>query len=159
MTAAVVSLPWWMAGYYLGSWFTVIGLLSRTEYVDEGTGYHYLPLVQAAGDLTPEDARLMLLFEHRGFYLPRRHVIGTPFFQENGFTPPERFAEPTRVMDMLARNRITHVIIAKAPRGPDHAPEWRQRLEPFFRSLEKCAKEGRLQVIWESDAYLLLKVR
>jgi hypothetical protein len=155
--AAVISLPWRTAGYYLGSWETVAGWWTWTEYVDDGTDYEYMPLVRAIGAL-PAGARLMVLFEHRGLYLPRPHVIGTPFFQPRGFSPPEEFGDAERVLAALQRDGITHVVMTRAPAGPDHSPEWSERLTPLLRSIGECVRNGGLRIAWESEKYLLFQV-
>jgi hypothetical protein len=159
LATTIVSLPWPTAGHYFGSWLSALGVISRTDYVDVSTENEYLPLVQAVIEQTPADARLMLLFEHRGFYLPRRHIIGTPFFQEAGFTPSEQFSDAARIMELLARERITHVIMTNKPTGPDKLAAWLNRLDPFFAALRQCVDQGRLRVAWESERYVLLEVR
>ena len=90
-------------GASFGSWLAALGLISTRDYVSVSTDTHYVPLLDAIAEHTPADARLMLLFEHRGFYVPCSYVIGTPLFQEAYFTPPESFSEPERVMDVLVR--------------------------------------------------------
>jgi len=158
-SAVLVSTPWRTAGHYFGSALTVLGVISRADYVNESTGRDYLPLIRAIADETPRDARLLLLFEHRGFYLPRPYVIGTPFFQEAGFTPPEPFSDPARIMDLLAREQITHIVMTNKPTGPDQAATWLDRLDPLFAGLSSCVKEDKLRPIWQSDRYVLLEVQ
>ena len=131
----------------------------RQAYVNIGTDQVHLPLVQGLLEHTPEDARVMLLFEHRGFYLPRNHVIGTPVFQEAGFSPPESFSDPERVMELLQRHRITHVVMTNAPAGPDQVPGWFERLDPLLLGLGQCKQTGRLHPLWQSERYILLEVR
>ena len=158
LTATVVSLPWRTAALYFGSWETVCGIWTWTEYVDDGTRYRYVPLVNAVRDLTPADARVMLLLEHRSLYVPREWVIATPYFQEAGFMPPDQFADADRMLALLAHERITHLVMAKSPEGPDWAPEWWDRLQPVFGGIAACLETGRLRVAWESEHYLLLEV-
>jgi hypothetical protein len=159
IVAALVSAPWRTAGHYAGSWFTVLGLISPTAYVNEETDHVHLPLVHALLDHTPADARLMLLFDHRGFYLPRPFVIGTPVFQEAHFTPPEQFDRPERIMAVLQRERVTHVVMTRAHAGPDQAPGWLERLQPLLLALGQCMQEDRLRAVWQSERYVLLEVR
>jgi hypothetical protein len=142
----------------------VCGVISRADYVNELTAppnrpdeRDYLPLVRAIADQTLPDARVMLLFEHRSFYLPRDCVIGTPFFQELGFTPPEDFSDPARIMKVIARERISHVVMAKKPSGPDRAREWFDRLDPLFGGLAQCIEQGKLRAIWETERYVVLE--
>ena len=158
LAAALLSAPWRTTGHYLGSWLTVLGLVSRTDYVNVSTDRDYLPLVQSVAEHTPPDAKLMLLFEHRGFYLPRSYIIGTPFFQEAGFTPPEHFADASRVMDVLSSSQFTHVILTSKPTGPDQPQEWLDRLEPFFAGFQQLVDQEKLRPIWRSERYLLFEL-
>ncbi len=157
--ASLASLPWRTAGYYAASWLTIAGAFSQTHFVDEGTSFRHLPLVRACREHLPAGARLLVLFENRTLYLPQPALVGTPFFQEQGFTPPEAFAEPAAILARLREDQITHVVLAKGPLGPDRLAEWTDRLDPLFRGLEAATREDALRVIWESDDYALLEVR
>jgi hypothetical protein len=157
--ASLASLPWRTAGYYAASWLTIGGAFSQTHFVDEGTSFRHLPLARACREHLPENARLLVLFENRTLYLPQPALVGTPFFQERGFTPPEDFAEPAAILARLREDQITHVVLAKGPLGPDRLAEWTDRLDPLFRSLEAATRQDALRVIWESDDYALLEVR
>ncbi len=159
LATTFASLPWKTVGYYLGSWETVLGFWTWSDYVDDGTDQRYLPLVNAIREHTPPEAKLLLLIEHRVLYLPRANVIGTPFFQEAIFTPSEEFATPDRVLEVLERNQITHLVVAKSAVGPDRAPEWWDRMSPLLRSIDECERQGRLRVVWESEQHVLFGVR
>lgn len=156
MLASLASIPWRTAPFYLSSWLAAVGSVSTTDFVDEGTGFEYLPLVREI-DKLPADARLLLLFEHRGFYLPRSHTIGTPLFQERFFTPPEKFSEPEKIIDTIRQGEFTHVVMARAPMGPDRLMA--ERFDSFLRAMERCVNEGRLEIVWQSERYVVLKVR
>jgi hypothetical protein len=155
--AALASVPWRRADYYRASWQAATGRLSRTDYVHNLTDQTYLPLIQAIHALTPPDARLMLLYEHRGFYLLRHHVIGTPLFQEGPFTPPEQFTDSQAVHGVLKRMGISYLAAGKAVMGPDHAAGSLERQQPLWSALEQCVREGRLKPIWESEEYHLFE--
>ncbi len=159
LATTLASLPWKTVGYYCGSWETVLGFWTWADYVDDGTDRSYMPLVEAIREHTPPEAKLLLLIEHRGLYLPRANMIGTPFFQEAIFTPPEEFATSDRVLEVLERNQITHLVIAKSDIGPDRAPDWWKRMAPLLRSIDECERQGRLRVVWESEQHVLFAVR
>jgi hypothetical protein len=152
------SIPWRKWDFYSASWLTVVGRLKRDDYVNYGTRGVHLPLIRAVHTLTSTDARLMLLFEHRGFYVSRHYLIGTPLFQEGPFSPPEQFADVESVITVLQQNEITHVVAAKVNPGPDQSPDWIQRQQPFLRALEQCIQQRRLLLRWESEDYALLEV-
>jgi hypothetical protein len=161
LAMVVFSAPWRTAGRYVGSWMTVTGVIKTVEYLKisiDDKQSEYSQLTEAIFEHTPSDARLMLFFEHRSFYLPRNCVIGTPFFQEQCFTPPEPFTDSARFMEDLARERITHVVMADRPAGPDRADAWHDRLAPFLAGLQTCIEQGKLRVVWQSERYALLTV-
>ena len=51
------------------------------DFVFTGTADAHLLAMKAIWELTPEDARVLLLFDPRGLYCPRAHLVGTPLFQ------------------------------------------------------------------------------
>ncbi len=157
--AALASAPWYRSGYYWYSWLCVAGRVSRTDYVHTATSGVYLPLVQAVTERTPPDARLLLLLEHRSLYLPRWSRIGTPLFQEAFFAPVSGFTDVESVMNVLLKNSFTHVVLAKAPAGPDQAPGATEQRQSFVQAIGRCAQSGRLHLVWESKEYALLEVR
>ncbi len=157
--AAAVSLPWRTAGYYFGSWLAATGAITATSFVDESTDHKYVTLVQAVAEMTPAHARLLLLFEHRGFYLPRERVIGTPYFQADVFTSDEQTSSPAAIMTELAKLRVTHVVISHKPAGPDVLPEWLNRSEGFVANIQECIVKGDLKPVWQSETHALLEIR
>ena len=162
LTAVIFSAPWRTAGRYVGSWMTVAGIIKPADYVRisiDDKESEYSQLTQAVFETTPSDARLMLFFEHRSFYVPRACVIGTPFFQEQSFMPPEPFADSARFMEVLALERITHVVMPDRPIGPDRSDAWHDRLAPFLAGFNACVEQGKLRPVWRSDHYLLLEVQ
>jgi hypothetical protein len=159
LALAIVSLPWPAAGLYFGSWETVLGLWTWTEYVDDGTRSRYVPLLQALAKVTPPDARLMLLNEHRGLYMPRVWRIGTPYFQEQGLSPPEELHDAAKLVDVLERSGITHLVAATSSQGPDRSREWWDRLTPLYRGLDEAVRRGALSIVWQNEDYLVFEVR
>ena len=152
---SLASIPWRTAPFYLSSWLTAVGIVSTVDFVDEGTGFEYLPLVRELRKL-PADAQLLLFFEHRGFYLPRSHTIGTPLFQERFFTPPEKFSEPEKIIEAIRQGEFTHVVMARAPMGPDRLMA--ERFDSFLRATERCVTEGRFEIVWQSERYVVLRI-
>jgi hypothetical protein len=159
IAATLISAPWRTGGHYLGSWMCLLGWISQTTYVDESTDREYVPLIAGIREHTPANARLLLLFEHRGFYIPRPHQIDTPFFQERGFTPPEQFRDADAVLALLAREKITHVVATTKPTGPDIPAAWLNRLDPLLAALNRCIDAGSLVPVWQSDRHVLYEVR
>lgn len=157
--AAMASVPWTRTGYYWYSALTVVGKTNRIDYVHNMTDRTYLPLIQAIDVMTPEEASLMFLYEHRSFYIPRPCVIGTPLFQEGPFSPPEEYDEPNHVMDVLRHRRITHLVVTKISIGPDQTDEWFDRQAPFVACIDECLRQGSLRTLWESEIHLLLEVQ
>jgi hypothetical protein len=155
--ATIVSLPVRNAGYYFSSWETLAGYWTRLENLDDGTHGQYLPLVEAIERSTPQGAKLLLLFEHRGLYLRRAREIGTPGFRTGG-VPRGCETDSDFFHNWLKKKGITHVVLANTPQGPDQNPEWRTSVEYVYRAVEKAVDAGVLTVVWQSQTHVLLGV-
>ncbi|MBS1369795.1 MAG: hypothetical protein HPZ91_07560 [Lentisphaeria bacterium] len=109
----------------------------------------------------PAAARVMLLFDRRGLYVPRDYVLGTPFFQEAYFTPvPE---SPERAYDELRRGKIDYIVIligGESKCNPDPIPDFDRENEQLTLRFLELLKQGKLQFVPvpESGRYRLLKV-
>ncbi|MCX6985799.1 MAG: hypothetical protein NT118_13780, partial [Lentisphaerae bacterium] len=90
----LMSIPLNIVKDCLLSWQTVLGSIKPTDYLYSATGPGYLKAVHIANTELPKNAKLMLLFENRGLYINKTYVVGTPFFQEEFFTPPEQITAP-----------------------------------------------------------------
>ncbi len=154
----LISAPWGTTWYYLGAWMSNLGWVDGKTLVDEGTGFEYLPLVEAIDALTEEDARIMLLLEHRSFYISRTTVIGSPFFQSQAFNPPEAFTSAESVLGVLMNEGIAYLILPTQPLGPDFSLARAERLVSLRQGIEAAAASGWLELVWQSATYQLLKV-
>ncbi len=156
--ATLLSMPVANSGYYFYSWSAVLGRTPLQDYVHTGTGGNYLTAVDVVYHTTPPNAHLLLLFEHRGLYIPRRHTIGTPYFQEQLLTPPGSQHDPESVQQTLERHGITHVLMAVAATGPDLLPRYVEQSQQLARSLAWLAKTGQLRTVWRTPEYVLWQV-
>jgi len=158
LVATAISAPWRVAGHYLGSWMCAVRLITPVAYLDESTDHKYWPLIAAIGEHTQPEASLLLLFEHEGFYVPRRHQIGTPFFQEQLFTPPENFATKDSILTVLSQGQFTHLVVATKPAGPDVPAAWIDRSTPFLAALNLCIQQGKISPLWQSERHILYRI-
>ncbi len=158
LTTMTISLPWVNAGYYFGSWETVWGMWSWRTYVTDGTGEEYMRLLAAIDLFTPTDAKLLMLLEHRTFYVPRKCVVGTPFFQSKLFKSPDQMSDEASLLALIRSEEVSFVILAKQPVGPDKSPQWWERMEPLYDTLARCAANGSVNILWSSSEYLLIAV-
>ena len=156
--ATILCVPWTNAGYYLASWERLLGIWNNTQYIDDTLEVEDVPLVAAIEKHTSADAKLLFLFEQRSLYAPRECVIGTPFFQAEGLTPPEQYSEVAPLLGYLDQEKISHVVFATKPLGPDRSSQWWNRSDSLCASFEKAIQLGHLQVLWKTDNYLLLRV-
>ncbi len=156
LTCTIAGLPWKNAGYYFGSWETQFGWWSQREMLDDGTGGLYLPLMDVLAK-TPPASRVLLLFEHRGFYMPRSREIGTPIFRAGGL-PRDCEQSAAALLDWLRSRNCTHVVLARTPLGPDQTPEWRAAVEYVYRAVERGVAHGVLVVDWESETHVVMSV-
>jgi hypothetical protein len=158
LAASLISVPWRNAGQYMGSWLAAAGAIRTEDYLDVSTDREYLPLVRAIDEETTSAAHLLLVLDQRGFYVPRRHRVGTPFFQAAFFTPPEDFRGVEDIRKALAAPEITHVVLATKPTGPDVPPAWEERIEGFIAAIQRCVDAGVLKPVWRSERHVLFEV-
>ncbi|HEX6885224.1 MAG TPA: hypothetical protein VF530_17755 [Planctomycetota bacterium] len=128
---------------------TLAGRRSAVDYVESAQGDRYTAACQAILDLTPPEARLCLLFEHRGLYVARAHEIGTPFFQARRFTPSEHVTSSAELLATLQREGFTHVLVGYNPHDPDRMDEYLARTATFQQQLVALRGRG-LEILWES---------
>jgi len=114
----------------------------------------FVRVLEAAGR-TPPQSRIMLLYEKRGLYVPRRHVIADPDFQEKYFVRPPRttgdFVRELRDGDYL--------LIGSDDRNVDLLEK---DLEEKKRMLDLAAaalREGRLASVCSAGNCHLLAVK
>ena len=141
------------------SWQSVLGSIRTADYLYSATGPGYLKAVQIVNTKLPQNARLMLIFENRGLYINKNYVIGTPFFQAEFFTPPEQLTAPSQIMDILKKNKITHVLIGLSENDPDRLPEYLDRTASFTKMLGSLIETKQLEKLWENDGCGLYRVK
>ncbi len=156
---ALLSFPWRASGYYYYSWSQLLGKTRRIDFVHTGTGDGFLEAVEAVIHLTPEDSIVMMMFEHRIMYFPRMTVIGTPYFQEQYFTPADRFTECKEIFPELLNSGAGYLLVAMYPEGPDVLPEYVDENRKFAEHFSKLIPEGRLVEVWRSRTHSLFEVR
>lgn len=135
---------------HLGRAFGVLaGRVDPAAYVDSTMSDHYLAACEAIAEHTPPDARVLLLFEHRGLYVPRDYCIGTPYFQSEFFTPPDSVRSAAEFLAPLQRAGITHVLIGFNADDPDRLDAYLERTRAFQRLLVSM-RGLRLVPLWEN---------
>ena len=98
----------------------------------------------------------MLLFERRGLYVPRRHVIGSPLFQVAYFSPlPETISDFSEV---LTASGVDFLVLLAAPSGPDQLRDHEQEYFEFLQLLDRVIASGKLRIVWQRGPYRLLQV-
>ena len=94
---------------------------------------------------TPANSRVLLLFERRGLFVPREYRIGTPYFQEQFFTPvPER---PDAVLDALWREKIDYILVGATEQNPEHLEVYDRENLKLSLLLRSLLRAGSLRLI------------
>jgi hypothetical protein len=140
------------------SWETVVGRIKSVDYLYSSTGPGYLQAMDIANTRLPKNAKLMLVFENRGLYINKNYVIGTPFFQAEFFTPPEQITDPSNIMDILRKNKISHLLIGLSEIDPDRLPEYLDRTASFTKMLGLLIDNKKLKKIWDYEGFGIYEV-
>ncbi len=107
---------------------------------------------------TPPGSRVLLYLERRALYMPRRYVLGTPFFQAKLLTPiPD---SPQKTLDALRAEGIQYVLVYDSYRNPDrleaYSDAYRTHIGHFFALRD--SKDLRVVDIPGSGDAVLLEV-
>ena len=95
------------------------------------------------GAKAPKDARVLLLFERRGLYVPRRFEHGTPLFQEARLTPEPRSAGEL----WRGIKDFDYILVGSGQRHIDHLKNYDLVEEMVGRQLVELVWRGRLRRI------------
>ena len=151
----------WKNFYY--AWRSLeVGRKAPVEFVQFGSREReYMNTLSFLADSLPQEARVMLIFDRRGLYMPRDYVLGTPFFQEEYFTPVPDSAE--EVYEKLRSDKISHLVIligGESKRNPDPISDFDAENEQLTLRLLDLLKQGKIEFVPvpESGRYRLLKV-
>ncbi len=156
LTLLGVPRPW--RNHCRISWRAACGRIPQVDLLYTATGPGYLPILETIRQRTPPDATVMLLFEHRTLYVPRRTVIATPFFQGRLLTPPETVATPAELLAAIHASGATHVLLGLANQDPDRLPEYLDRCLPLATGIARLADDNVLLPIGQSDGFILYAV-
>jgi len=152
LVLTLVSLPLPYLGHFVAGWQAVAdSRLTPLNLLHSRIGDEYLQACQGILQNTPADAKVLLLYEQRGLYVPRDYVIGTPYFQEKLFTPPENIAGDAAFLEALRAEKITHALVAFVTKDPDRMQEYMQKAEPFLARLYSkggLIERGVLKTVW-----------
>ena len=94
---------------------------------------------------TPEESRVLLLFERRGLFVPRDYRIGTPYFQEKFFTPVPESADA--VLETLQREGIDYILVGATEQNPEHLEVYDRENFKLSLHLRSLLRSGALRLI------------
>jgi hypothetical protein len=121
------------------------------------TNDEYLKACDLINKSTPAKARILLLYEQRGLYIPRDYLVGTPYFQERFFTPPDLIDD--EFLKVLRRERITHVLLGIKVSDPDRMKKYIDRAGQVKERLERLISHGLSEEKVETEiGYRLFRV-
>ncbi len=151
---SLISIPTKFLKDCFISWKVVLGTMRRIDYIYSATGPGYLKACDMIGREKVKDKKVMLLFEHRGLYIPSKYLIATPFFQSQYFTPPERM-ERDDIVKILEDEKITHILIGLSSQDPDRLADYLDRSAKIAKILGELEDNGTIKKIWEDEGFAL----
>lgn len=159
VSCAAVSLDWNDIRHYYISWRWVFGDSRGTQkYLEIGTrDKGYVRAMAAIAEKTPQDSKVMLVFERRGLYMARPYVIATPFYQEKYFTPLPK--DSKEIMNIWEKEKIDYVLVGASGVNPDHLEEYNDIYMQLGELLARLKAANKLEDVWFDDCYGLYKVK
>lgn len=154
-----INSMWVDVRHYYISWRWVAGNMGWTaKFLEIGTrDKGYVSAMNALIDRTQNDSKIMLMFERRGLYCPRKYILATPFFQAKYFTPVP--ANHSSVMQVLEKNKIDYIMVGSSIVNPDHLEDYNQANLELARRVAALIGEKKLEIIWSDDCYNIFKVK
>ncbi len=140
-------------------WKTALGAISTADNLYRWTGSGYLPIADAVSVYTEPDACILMLFEHRTLYIPRQARIGTPFWQDAVFMPPEQYSGVEAFVEELHRAEADYVVLGFTWLDPDRVPAYLQRSQALLYTALEAIGSGALEVVYRDSTHMLLRVR
>ncbi len=129
------------------------------DYLYTATGPGYLKSVEIIRTKTAPDSRVMLLFEHRGLYMPRDYVIGTPVFQNKCFARLDKLGSTEYVIDELRECGTDFLLVGLSAEDPDRIPGLLDCSLPLARSINRLQQKKALKLLWSDDGYALYRLQ
>jgi hypothetical protein len=150
---------WVDVRHYYISWRWVAGNMGWTaKFLEIGTrDKGYVSAMNALIERTQNDSKIMLMFERRGLYCPRKYILATPFFQAMYFTPVP--INHSQVMQVLENNKIDYIMIGSSIVNPDHLEDYNEANLQLARRVAALIGEKKLEIIWSDDCYNIFKVK
>jgi hypothetical protein len=157
--STMTNSMWVDIRHYYISWRWVFGATSwTTKFLEIGTrDKGYINAMGALAEKTQNNANIMLIFERRGLYCPRKYIIATPFYQAKFFTPvPEK---PSDVFKILCTEKVDYIMVGSSLVNPDHLENYNRDNLELARRLAGLIGTKTLELIWSDDGYNLFKVK
>ena len=158
LVTSVISIPHSELIHYPFAWRVTTAQPPPVAFLTWVLGENdlYMSTMRTVHERTPPEAKIMLLFERRGLYVPRRHVIGSPLFQVAYFSPlPETISDFSEV---LTASGVDFLVLLAAPSGPDQLRDHEQEYFEFLQLLDRVIASGKLRIVWQRGPYRLLQV-
>ena len=107
----------------------------------------YFNALMVLDHVAPKNARVLLLGERRGLYVPRRTEHGTPLFQEARLTPV-----PVSADELWRGIKDFDYVLFGSPLGHiDHLDSYKQVEEVLGRHLKTLQRRGRVRLVRVPD--------
>jgi hypothetical protein len=146
LALTMLSFPPQYILHFIGSWLPLVdNTITPLTLLQSKIGDHYVQACQGILNNTPADAKVLLLYEQRGLYVPRAYLVGTPGFQERLFTSLERNPTEEDFLETFRTEHITHVLVAFDIRDPDRMEKYMREAEVFLAPIYKRPLFGNCQ--------------
>ncbi|PCI40744.1 MAG: hypothetical protein COB53_00170 [Elusimicrobia bacterium] len=136
----------------VGSLDSLTGMKSREQFLDEK--FPYYACARAASETLPEDVRVLVVGEQRGYFLRRRNTITTPMAPNRFVKLANKAPDPVTYAQTLRDEGYSHLLFVPGEgrrldkqygvfHFNDHGKEvWKvfsqEQLEQVFESPERC---------------------
>ncbi len=118
----------------------------------------YFMMLDYIGNHTPENSKILLIFERRGLYFPRQFQIATPYFQPELLTPVP--ADANTVLKAVKQAKANYLLVGSSNQDPDYLEAYNAENAKLATHLRTLLQQGNLTLVSvpQTGTYTLLKV-
>ncbi len=141
----------------INCWFYLLSKkVDLKSFIYSGTGLGYLPAAEMIDRLTPKDSEILMIFDNRSLYIPRKTRLGTPLFQDKYLTPLP--INDRALVEELRKKRITHLLIGMSRHNPDRQQWFQDNRDKLLPMLEHLSASNEIDLLWRSDNFYLFRI-
>jgi hypothetical protein len=133
------------------------GTGNRDDFLTHVRGVDVHPMILYINSSLPKDARILMLFENRGYYLTRSYIADGTFEVSRIIPWFSEAATPQETLEILKRRGITHILLNQTY-AADYSGNFIRKFYPNFTAKFEIFRQSYLEEAKRIGNVILFKV-